>query len=187
MKKLDYSNMRSYSLFKYWNTITKLMNNLGKIATIVVMLSTILVVPSMASQVSAQQATGQATIVGTCGLSFPNSNLVNYGALLPNTVSAEIGLDMTNSGTVTATLDVGGTNWVDSKLFPQMLVNRTHYNVTSSQGYANNLLLQEYDTPITASFIPAVLLQTFWQLQATLLNPSFTGSATQTMDFTVSC
>ena len=94
---------------------------------------------------------------------------------------------MTNSGSVTATLDVSGTNWLDGALNPQMLVNRTHYNVTSSQGYTNNLLLQEVDTPVTANFIPAVLLKTFWQLQATLLNPSFTGSATQTMDFTVSC
>ena len=163
------------------------MRNLGKFAAIAILLPMLLLVPSMASQVTAQQATGQATILGTCGISFPNSNLVNYGALIPNTISPEIGLNMTNSGSVTATLDVSGTNWADGALNPQLLVNRTHYNVTSSQGYANNLLLQEFDTPVTASFIPAVLLKTFWQLQATLLNPSFTGSATQTMDFTVSC
>ena len=164
------------------------MNYLGKIATIVVMLSTILVVPSMASQVSAQQATGQATIVGTCGISFPQGNVVNYGPLLPNTISAEIGLNMTNSGTVTATLDVSGSDWLDGSLVPQMFANRTHYNATASgNGYANNLSLQQFDTPITASFIPAVVLQTYWQLQAILLNPSFVGSATQTMDFTVSC
>src|SRR3989344_782962 len=162
------------------------MRNLGKFAAIAVLLPMLLLVPSMASQVTAQQATGQATILGTCGISFPNSNLVNYGALIPNTISPEIGLNMTNSGSVTATLDVSGTNWLDGALNPQMLVNRTHYNVTSSQGYTNNLLLQEVDTPVTANFIPAVLLKTFWQLQATLLNPSFTGSATQTMDFTVS-
>lgn len=162
------------------------MKNLGKFIAITVLLPTIFLVPSMISQVSAQQATGQATILGTCGISFPNSNLVNYGSLIPNTVSTQVVLNMTNSGTVTATLDVSGSNWEDTFSNTIMNVNRTHYDVTNGT-YFQKAPLQTFDQLVTSNFIPAAPLQTFWQLEAILLNPSFTGSATQTMDFTVTC
>jgi len=132
------------------------------------------------------QATGQVNILGTCGLSFPDGNNVNYDSLAPNAISPEIGLDMTNSGTALATLQVSGTNWLDDSSIPQMLVNRTHYNVTSGT-YLEKTPLQTFDQLVTNNFIPANILQTFWQLQTILLNPSFTGTTTQTMDFTVSC
>jgi len=137
--------------------------------------------------VSAQQATGSATILGTCGISFPDGNTVNYGGLLPNTLSAEIQLNMTNSGSVNATLDVAANNWKDGSNNDVMFVNVTHYNVTAAQGYNNNIGLEAFDQSVTGVFDPTVLLQTFWQILATLINPSFTGSATQTMNFTVAC
>ncbi|QLH08336.1 S8 family serine peptidase [Candidatus Nitrosotenuis sp. DW1] len=132
------------------------------------------------------QATGLVNILGTCGLSFPNGNSVNYGSLTPNTISQEIGLNMTNSGTTLATLQVSGTNWLDGSSNPQMLVNRTHYNVTSGT-YSQKTPLQSFDQLVTSNFVPSVILQTFWHLQTILLNQSFTGATTQTMDFTVSC
>ncbi len=132
------------------------------------------------------QATGQVNILSTCGLSFPNGNNVNYGSLTPNTISPEIRLNMTNSGTTSATLQVSGTNWFDSLSNPQMFVNRTHYNITSGT-YFHKTSLQPFDQLVTNDFIPATLLQTFWQIETILLNPSFTGTTTQTMDFTVSC
>ena len=132
------------------------------------------------------QATGQVNILSTCGLSFPNGNNVNYGSLTPNTISPEIRLNMTNSGTTSATLQVSGTNWFDSLSNPQMFVNRTHYNITSGT-YFHKTPLQPFDQLVTNDFIPATLLQTFWQIETILLNPSFTGTTTQTMDFTVSC
>jgi hypothetical protein len=132
-------------------------------------------------------AQGQVQIIGTCGLSFPNGSQVNYGPILPNTISSEIRLNMTNSGTVNATLTVKGDNWKDSENNSVMLVNKTHYNATSGQPYSSKALLQTFDQLVKNPFQPVVILQTFWQLQAILMNPSFTGSATQTMDFTVSC
>lgn len=147
---------------------------------------TIGTVPPPPPMTSGAQATGQVIIQGTCGLSFPDGNNVNYGALVPNTISPEVRLNMTNSGTVPATLDVSGTDWVDGTLTPQMFTNRTHYNVTSGT-YFQKGPLQTFDTLVTSNFIPAILLETYWQLEAVLLNPSFTGSATQTMDFTVTC
>ncbi len=93
---------------------------------------------------------------------------------------------MTNTGTVPATLQVSGSNWLDGSSNPQVLVNRTHYNVTSGT-YVQKAPLQLFDQILTNSFNPAIILETFWQLQAILMNPSFTGTTTQTMDFTTSC
>ncbi|TBR07227.1 MAG: hypothetical protein EPO62_08830 [Candidatus Nitrosotenuis sp.] len=132
------------------------------------------------------QATGQVNILGSCGLSFPNGNNIHYGSLTSNTISPEIRLNMTNSGTTQATLQVSGTNWLDESSSSQMFVNRTYYGVTSGT-YFQKTPLQAFNQLVTSNFIPAVTLQTFWQLQAILLDPSFTGITTQTMDFTVSC
>ncbi len=148
--------------------------------------ATLALMPSAIMTASAQQATGSANILGTCGLSFPNGNSVNYGSLIPNSISPQVKLNMTNTGTVPATLQVSGSNWLDGSSNSQMLVNRTHYNVTSGT-YVQKAPLQSFNQLVTPSFIPAVILQTYWQLQAILMNPSFTGSATQTMAFTTSC
>ena len=136
---------------------------------------------------SSSQATGTTTILGTCGLSFPDGNSVNYGALIPGSLSPEVNLNMTNSGTVSALLQVSGSNWNNTST-DVMYANVTHYNATTpGNGYANNADLEQFDQIVTASFAPAVILETYWQILADLLNPSFVGSATQTMDFTVSC
>jgi len=140
---------------------------------------------TLIASASAQQATGTATILGTCGLSFPNGNAVNYGSLLPNATSSEKILNMTNSGSVNATLTVTGGDWLNSGGIPVMNRTNTHYNITSGT-FFQKTPLQNFDQLVTGNFTSGVILQTFWQLQAILLNP-FTGSATQTMNFTVSC
>lgn len=132
------------------------------------------------------QAIGQTTILGTCGLSFPDGSSINYGALSPDQLSTEITLNMTNSGSTSALLEVHGTNWEDISSNAIMNVNRTHYNVTSSMPYSSNISLELFDKTVTNSFLPSVLLQTFWQIEA-ILNQAFSGDITQTMDFTVSC
>lgn len=133
------------------------------------------------------QAIGQTTILGTCGLSFPDGNTVDYGALLPNTISNEVALNMTNSGSVTALLEVRGTDWQDVQNNSVMNVNRTHYNTTSAQPFASNTSLETFDQITNSTFVPGITLETFWQLETILLDQSFTGTASQTMDFTVSC
>ncbi len=132
------------------------------------------------------QAIGQTTILGTCGMLFPNGNVVNYGPLSPDQLSSEITLNMTNTGSTTALLEVRGTNWEDTPSNTIMNVNRTHYNVTSGLLYSSNISLESFDKIVTNSFLPSVWLQTFWQIEA-ILNQAFSGDITQTMDFTVSC
>jgi len=137
---------------------------------------------------STSQAVGQTTILGTCGLSFPDGNSVDYGALLPNTISNEITLNMTNSGSISALLEIRGTDWKDGSNNSIMNVNQTHFNQTSNQNtFAQKALLNSTDGIVTNSFVPSEIVQLFLQLEAILLDPFFTGSATQTMDFTVSC
>lgn len=148
--------------------------------------ATLALMPSTIMTASAQQATGSANILGTCGLSFSNGNSVNYGSLIPNSISPQVTLNMTNTGTVPATLQVSGSDWLDGSSNPQMFVNRTHYNVTSGT-YVQKAPLQSFDQILTNSFNPAAILETFWQLQAVLMNQSFTGTTTQTMDMVVSC
>jgi hypothetical protein len=140
------------------------------------------------TQSDSSQATGQTTILGTCGISLPNGNVVNYGPLLPNTISAEIPLNTTNSGTTTALLEIRGSNWKDGSNNDVMFVNRTHFNNSASQPlYGDKALLNSTDGTITSSFVPSVFLKILFQLETILLNPTFTGSATQTMNFTVTC
>jgi len=162
-------------------------NRLGKFAAIAVLLQMLFLMPLMISHVTAQQATGQATILGSCGITFPDGSVVDYGPLLPNSLSSEVTLNMTNSGSVTALLELRGSNW-NSTSIDVMNANQTHFNQTALQNtYASKALLNSTDGTVTNSFIPSELLKVVFQLNATLLIPAFTGAASQTMDFTISC
>jgi len=148
----------------------------------------LLALPFLVLPVNAQQATGSATILASCGISFPNGNTVNYGGLLPNVISSEVTLNMTNSGTINALLEVKGADWKDGSNNSVMNANRTHFNNTAFQNtYASKALLNATDVTVTATFVPSLLLKVIFQLQTILLNAGFTGAATQTMDFIVSC
>jgi len=149
----------------------------------------LLAVPFLVLPVNAQQATGQTTIlVSTCGISFPDGNTVNYGGLLRNTISSEVTLNMNNTGTVTALLEISGDDWKDGSNNPVMNSNRTHFNNSAFQNtYFSKALLNATDATVTSTFVPSILLKVIFQLQSILLNAGFTGTATQTMDFTVSC
>lgn len=124
--------------------------------------------------------------IGTCGLSFPDGSSVDYGTLSPDQLSSEITLNMTNTGNITALLEVRGTDWKDVPSNVIMNVNRTHYSMEPGLPYSSNVSLESFDKTVTASFLPSTLLQTFWQLEA-ILNQVFSGNVSQTMDFTVSC
>jgi len=147
----------------------------------------LLALPFLVLQVNAQQATGSTTILGSCGISFPSGNTVNYGSLLSNVISSEVTLNMNNSGTVNALLEIRGDDWKSGNS-TVMDVDRTHYNNSAFENtYVSKEILTGNNTAVTATFSPSIALKVIFQLQAILLNPGFTGAATQTMDFTVSC
>lgn len=167
-----------------------LMKRCGKTFILLAILPAILMMPSTMIQSNAQQATGQATILpSTCGLSFPNGNAINYGPLLQNTLSPIVKLNVTNTGSVNATLAVAGGNWKDISNNNVMVVNVTHYSVyTPNFVYAQNgIALTNSSQNIVIGFGPAIVQPIYWQILTTLINPSFSGNATQTMNFTASC
>jgi hypothetical protein len=162
----------------------------GKVFILLAILPAILIMPSIMVQSSAQQATGSTTILpSTCGLSFPNGSAINYGPLMKNTLSSIVKLNMTNTGTTNATLTVEGGNWKDASNNDVMLVNVTHYSVYAPNFvYAQNgIALTNSSQNIVIGFAPAIIQPTYWQILTTLINPSFSGNATQTMNFTASC
>lgn len=134
------------------------------------------------------QVTGSVTIAGTCGLAPVSGSPINYGTLTPFSISPEQTLVLDNTGSVSATLSVKGTDWLDSGTPPtaQMLVGNTKFATTALVSYATKTALTTIDQTV-GPILPITNLNTFWQLQANLLSTSFAGSLTQTMDFTVSC
>jgi len=132
------------------------------------------------------QVTNSVTISGTCGLSVISGSPVSYGTLSPGATSTEQTLVLDNTGSNPAALQVKGTNWLDVTLANKMNVDNTKFS-TASGTYASKTSLLTTDQTITAAFSPTTNLNTFWQLQVNLLDSSFAGALTQTMDFTATC
>lgn len=134
------------------------------------------------------QASGNVEILSTCGLAFVAGNPVNYGQVFPGAISdPEQLLVVDNTGNTVATLLVQGGNWVDGGGVVLMTVGDTHYSTTALQSYAAKTALTGADVVVTSTFDPVINQDTYWQLQANLLNNNFAGDLTQTMDFTVTC
>ena len=132
------------------------------------------------------QATGQVSILGTCGLQFASGNPINYGSLAPSTTSAEQTLVLHNTGSISGTVTVNGGNWVDSTNTNQMNVGNTKFSTMTNTPYSGKTALTTIDQMLGTVTTTSDLF-TYWQLQATLLSSAFTGSLTQTMTFTATC
>ena len=94
-------------------------------------------------------------------------------------------IDIDNTGTTLATLQVRGGPWVDTIGATQMLVESTAYATLTDPAPKTSLTLS--DVTIPGGIDPALNLDTFWQLTANLIDTAFAGSLTQTVDFTVTC
>lgn len=130
--------------------------------------------------------TSQVTIGTTCGLTFVSGNPINYDAVLPGATSSEQTLVLDNTGNTDATLFVKGTGWIDGTITTQITVDNTKFS-TASVSFSSKTSVSSTDQTITSSFSPSVNQNTFWQMNANLINSSFEGSLTQTLDFTASC
>lgn len=131
--------------------------------------------------------TSSVTIGTTCGIVFvPTNATINYGQILPGDITAEQTFIVKNPGNVNATLKVSGTNWLDSTSANKMNVDNTKYSLTSG-AYSAKTALNTVSTSIVSSFTPQVNTNTFWQLEANLIDTLFSGALTQTMSFSSSC
>ena len=142
---------------------------------------------SMLKDSNAVQTTGTVKIVGTCGLSFVSGTPISYGSLLPNAKSADKILTLDNTGTVPGTLSVSGSDWKDASGTIHILAHYTKYtSKTTTVSYENKIPLTSIPT-VVGIISPSVNNATTWQLQSTLITTPFTGTLTQTMDFTLAC
>ena len=142
------------------------------------------------------QTTGQLTIQGTCGIG--SLTPLNYGTLTPFQPSLEQTLTITNTGTVPGQLFVQGLDWESAPFVSQIAVGNTYFGTTSTPGVGPTMpapptagfesSLDYAYQPITpASGFAVGPNNTFWQVVANLLNPSFVGTLTQEYNFTASC
>ena len=139
-------------------------------------------IPAAHAQVSVPST---ATILGVCGVT-PVPSAINYGALAPNAASSDQTLQLTNPGNVQATVLVKGTDWSTATISNAMLVSATHYSLTSGQSYASKTALTGTDTQLT-TLNALQQKNTFWQLTATLNDPTAVGPATQVVTLTGQC
>jgi hypothetical protein len=126
-----------------------------------------------------------ATILGVCGLTTVPTT-INYGVLAPDAESSDQTLQIRNTGNVQATVLVKGTDWSTATILNAMPVTATHYTLTSGQSYASKTALTGSDTQLT-TLTALQNKNTFWQLRATLSDPTAVGPTTQVVTLTGQC
>src|SRR2546428_10124663 len=94
------------------------------------------------------QATGQVTVIaGSCGINIVSGSPINYGSLIAGSISTEQTVVLQNTGTVSGTLAVHGTDWLDGSSTSQILVGNTKFS-TSSGTYASKTALTTVDQTV---------------------------------------
>jgi hypothetical protein len=133
----------------------------------------------------AQEVTSTATILGVCGLATVPLT-IDYGILAPDAESSDQTLAITNTGNAQANVLVRGTDWSIPLVSNAMLVSATHYSLTSGQSYGSKTALTGTDTELT-TLTALEIRDTFWQLKATLNDPTAVGPTTQIVTLTGQC
>jgi hypothetical protein len=133
----------------------------------------------------AQEVTSTAIILGVCGL-VPTPPTIVYGSLAPNAESADQTVALANSGNVQGTVSVRGSDWSSALFTDAMLVDATHYSLSSGQAYSAKTALTDTDAELT-TIDPLTTVDTYWQLKAVLNEPTVVGEVIQTVTFTNAC
>lgn len=159
---------------------------IAKLMPIVAAVTTIGLLSMAVPYVHAQSSVpSTATVIGVCGLvTVPTA--IDYGVLAPNAESSDQTLQITNTGNVQATVLTRGTDWSIPLNLNAMLVSATHYSLTSGQAYGSKTALTGTDTQLT-TLTALEQKNTFWQLRATLNDPTVVGLTTQVVTLTGQC
>lgn len=166
-----------------------------KMASIILVLATVIALPFATQNAQAQSATGSATISATCGLSL-NSTSFTFGTLAINQISGEDDetIAFSNAGSVNANVTSSAKNWLSgttTHIGGELTKFSTSDLGTDGKGvaYASKNPLNATDGDVLFGIVkvsPSVN-NTNWQLQATLQNLPFSGALTQAITFTASC
>jgi hypothetical protein len=149
-------------------------------------------------------ATGTAQIAqGSCGISL-SPTTISYTSpsgglqLISGQTSTVQSITISNTGNVAGTVQVQGTDWLDSTGKSQMTVGNTHFSATSPTSYSSMTALSSTPQFLGSAASPIQIyppgsssgsssLATYWELQANLENAGFAGATTQSMTFTTVC
>jgi len=133
------------------------------------------------------QVTGQVNIVPTtCGLAFVSGSPINFGDLKNTEISAEQTLQLNNTGNTNGIMTVLGGTWNSTGSIIQMAANVTLFSNTTSVVFSSKTPVSPEAT-IFSSLAPNVPSDTFWQVEADLINPNFVGSILQSIIFSATC
>lgn len=125
-------------------------------------------------------------IASTCGLMTPLA-MLDYGSLLRDEESSEKPLDFSNNGNVEGDVSIQGLEWASaSSAGPVMSEGATHWSVSSGNPYAASNPLTQTSAFVISS-TPGEANAVYMQLKATLNNPAFSGTATQSVSLSISC
>jgi hypothetical protein len=165
------------------------MNSIQKGSTLFAMMAVLLVMP-LANTVYAQSSDNSMIIQGNCGLVIGSA--INFSNTAAAAESSEETLTLENSGATDGTVDVNGSNWIDDSTGLINVINGelTKFSPTNpgSGTYASKTALNSTNGDITiGDIVGGATNSTYWQVQATVNESSFTGAVTQTMTFAISC
>ncbi|SRR6266540_6595672 len=127
-------------------------------------------------------------ILAFCGLDIRSGSPLDYNAVKPGAVTDERAIFISNPGDASADILVRGTDW-QGNVATVMNVGATHYSATQGQSYdqMNSLSSNDQSVMQLDPGNPPPIEGTFWRLKADLTDPSFRGTASQTLTLTAQC
>lgn len=126
------------------------------------------------------------TSVDTCGISFASGNVANFGQIPRNQQSSEQLLRLENTGQIDGQLFVRGTDWIDDSSNVVILADNTRFSTVSGI-YYSKIPITISDSLVVDPLSPSNILDFYMQLEANMENPSFLGTLTQNLDFSIVC
>jgi hypothetical protein len=156
----------------------------GVLALIIGLMPLVQAVPSTTT------VTGEVTITAgsLCGLSATSGSPIQYGSLADGQLSQEKQLVIANTGSVPTNLFLDGSNWKGGALGDdQMAVTNTHYDKSGGVAYAAKVALTTTTQDQGVSIMPGTSEDWYFQVEAHLSNPAFTGLLKQDVNLGANC
>ena len=132
-----------------------------------------------------ESVTNTLTILATCGLEAIEDD--SFGSVDPGNISDVLQIDLENTGNAEMSVEVYVSDWLSGT---DLVINgeRTAYSDDQTDEYSERISLNNTSLPIDMGTIEAVTTnQTYWQVEAILVDTSFSGSIQQTTVFDTQC
>jgi hypothetical protein len=159
-----------------------------KIFAITPVFATVLVVICTCHGVHAVDVQSNVQILAFCGIDIRSGSPLDYNPVKPGEITDERDIFISNPGDAVANVFVRGTDWQGGGS-TVMNVGATHFSATQGQSYDQMNTLSGNDAAVMQlnPGNPPPIEGTFWRLKADLTDPSFRGSASQTLTLSAQC